>query len=401
VKVLVITRIYPSSSEPTVGPYNHQIVRAVSQFAEVRVLSPRPWWTRAHPHPLSTLLTPPAEVLDGVPVAYPAYWALPRFALRKSDTLLYRSLKRHVARIHREFPFDVVFAAWSFPDAAAAGMVARDYGCPLVTRTMGSDVNVLGQDPIMKEGVREALLESTRVITVSGALKERVVDLGIPSERVVVRHNGVDGALFQPRDRTEVRRALGLPEDRKIITAVGRLSHEKGIDVLIRSISALRSTGWDNVLATIVGGGAELAALTQLAKDLGVIEQIRFCGDQNRDQVASWIAAGDVLCLPSRREGCPNVVLEALASGRPVVASRVGGVPELLDESNGIMVPSQDPEALAGGIEQALRREWDPALLRASVESLSWDDVGQWYSKVFADAIEEQQGSKPLAIGTK
>ena len=96
----------------------------------------------------------------------------------------------------------------------------------------------------------------------------------------------------------------------------------------------------------------------------------------------------DVLCLPSRREGCPNVVLEALASGTPVVGSAVGGVPELITGMNGILVPPGDAEALAAGLERALELNWDRQSLRDSVEFLSWEQVGTNYFHILQDAVD-------------
>jgi glycosyltransferase involved in cell wall biosynthesis len=120
------------------------------------------------------------------------------------------------------------------------------------------------------------------------------------------------------------------------------------------------------------------------------------------DEVPSWISACDVLCLPSRREGCPNVVLEALASGRPVVASRVGGVPEILSPESGVIVDPENPAALAQGISAALDRGWDPRSLRDCVECLSWDDVGRSYHRQLVESLRERHaapaGSQARAI---
>ncbi|HLV79914.1 MAG TPA: glycosyltransferase, partial [Chthonomonadaceae bacterium] len=124
-------------------------------------------------------------------------------------------------------------------------------------------------------------------------------------------------------------------------------------------------------------------------RSLGLDGRILLPGRRPHAEVPDWISACDVYCLPSRREGCPNVVLEALASGRPVVATNVGGVPELLNAENGILVPSEDPAALAAGLRQALCRSWDPQTLRSSVECLSWDQVGKGYFQVLQAAMQE------------
>jgi glycosyltransferase involved in cell wall biosynthesis len=215
-------------------------------------------------------------------------------------------------------------------------------------------------------------------VAVSEALAEAVAGLGIPRDRIVVQHNGVDGELFAPGDRHGERASLGVEPDRRLVGFVGRLSHEKGIDVLLEAMGELARRDARTDLA-IVGSGPLEPTLRARAAGLALGDRVRFLGHRGHDELPRWLRAFDVLCLPSRREGCPNVVLEALACGRPVVASAVGGVPELLREGNGILVPPERPGALAGALERALEVTWDPALLRATVPSLSWDAVARTY----------------------
>jgi glycosyltransferase involved in cell wall biosynthesis len=236
-------------------------------------------------------------------------------------------------------------------------------------------------------------------VAVSAALGERVVELGIPRGRVVVQHNGVDGAAFTLRDRREARARLGLPPDRTLVCCVGNVKPEKGVDVLVEAMRVLdRELGEHGVDLAVVGApyGTEKYDAEQRARvrALGLGERIRFHGKQLFEDIPFWMSACDVLALPSRREGCPNVVLEALASGRPVVASRVGGVPELLDEKNGVLVPADDPAALARALQHVLARPWDEEALRASVECLSWDAVGRTYRDLLSAVVEEWQKTR-------
>lgn len=388
-KILILTQIYPSSLQPTRGPYNFNTFRALSQYCETRVIAPRPWWGRVK-RP-GQLLKTPVETHGGMESRYPSYWSIPRFLPHLNGQALYLSLRREVARVYRTFPFDAIVAAWAYPDAVAVSKLARDYDCPFIVKILGSDINELANHPGLRDQIREGLQQAATVITVSAALKERVVKLGVEDERVAVQHNGVDGSRFFLRDRKEMRDKLGLAQDLKIFCAVGRLSHEKGGDVLLNAIKALRDQNKTNFLLTLVGNGAMEAELKAQAQALGIEEYVRFCGERSHQEIPMWISACDVLCLPSRREGCPNVVLEALACGRPVVAARVGGVPELLNACNGLMVPSEDPKALASGLDMALQREWEPQALRDSVEYLSWDDVGQRYRDVLVNALAERQ----------
>jgi glycosyltransferase involved in cell wall biosynthesis len=408
-KLLLLTHLYPSAREPARGIYNHRTFRALSAYCEVRVVSPRPWWHRGDgkgpglPRPWEWL-KPHAEEFGGLPAVYPTYWTLPRLAPALAGPAMAASLLPIVARLRRDFPFDGIVAAWGYPDGAAAARIAERYGCPLITRVMGSDVNQLGQDPRLRPHLLQALRRCYRVVAVSDALRDRLVSWGLAPERVVVQHNAVDGERFRPRDRRQARATLGLPGDRPILAYVGRLSHEKGPDVLLEAIARLRAGARrETPLLTLVGDGAQAQALRAQAERLGIagadgpLPEVQFVGERASEEVPLWLSACDALCLPSRREGCPNVLLEALASGRPVVASRVGGVPELLCEGTGVMVPPDDPIALAEGLHATLSRSWDPERLRRSVEYLSWDAVGLRYHDLMAAAIDERLDSSPAS----
>ncbi|HZT41918.1 MAG TPA: glycosyltransferase family 4 protein [Chthonomonadaceae bacterium] len=390
-KVLLFTNLYPSSREPTKGMYNLQSFQALARYCEARVVAPVRWWSRLRrPRELFTV---PLEDATGLPAAYPTYWPVP--GRPQSHVSAMRSgLRPYLRRLRREFPFDIILAAFAYPDGAAAACLAQDFGCPVVILVFGSDLNDLADRPALREEVRSKLQQAQRIIAVSAALRERTIELGIDPEKVVVQRNGVDGERFRLQDRQEVRARLGLPADRRLICTVGNVMHVKGQDVLIEAMGLLRGNEDPCADLALVGGGYMGAVevvekLQARVHELGLSERVRFLGRRPHEEVADWIGASDVYCLPSRNEGCPNVVLEALACGRPVVASNVGGVPELLNAGNGILVPAEDPAALADGLRQALNRSWDPEALRNSVECLSWDQVGQGYFHVLQAALQE------------
>jgi glycosyltransferase involved in cell wall biosynthesis len=133
----------------------------------------------------------------------------------------------------------------------------------------------------------------------------------------------------------------------------------------------------------VVGDGECRAEYEQMARQLGVARAVHFAGAAAHDQVPLWISAADVLCLPSLREGCPNIVIEALACGRPVVGSAVGGVPALLSEDTGILVAAEDSAGFAAALEQALSRSWNPEDIRRSVAARTWTQVAGRYLDVF------------------
>lgn len=387
-KVLLLTHIFPSEQRPTHGVFNGNVFRALSRSCETRIVVPQPWWTQ-RPKQWRGI---PSDQYAGIQAVYPTYWSIPRFP-RLHAQGMYQSLRAPVAHLRREFRFDAILAAWAYPDATAAALLARDFGCPLVIKVLGSDLNEMPRNPALSSQIRWGLSQAQRVVAVSKSLRDQAITLGVSAERVVVQHNGVDGATFRPRDRYTARRTLDLPLNRPVVCYVGRLSHEKGVDVLIRAFGEIRRSGRSDVLLTLVGAGAAEVELQALVKEMGLEAQVRFCGNRAHHEIPTWISAADVFCLPSRREGCPNVVLEALASGRPVVASSVGGLPELVQANNGILVPPEAPEALAEGIQEALSRHWEEDALRNTVQFLSWNHVGAAYFSVLQDACGEWYGT--------
>ncbi len=399
-KILVFTHHYPSTRLPTMAPYSLHTYRALARRCELRVVAPIAWWSRARTAPRE-LARPPREAHTGIDAVFPTYWSVPGLP-RLHARAIHASLRGIMGDIRREFPFDVLLAAWAYPDTVAAARFAEELGVPLVTTVLGSDINDSPEKPALRPQIAGALARCRRVVAVSAALGERVAELGVPRERVVVMRNAVDGARFAIRDRRAPRARLGVPEGAPLVLYAGYHVPEKGVDVLIEAMDRLGRLGRGDVHLLTVGGGELLEPLRARASALGLRGRVRLLGWVMPSEIPEHVAACDVLVLPSRREGCPNVILEALASGRPVVASRVGGVPELLREGeNGYLVPAGDPDALAGALKAALERAWDPEALRATVESLSWDLIGDRYADLLAEVASEwKEGSAWRARST-
>jgi len=390
---LLVTNLFPSVREPWRGLFNLRRFEALSRFCQVHVIAPVPASKRVrYPGDFSPV---PSGSVEGVSASYPTSWALPRVMSQWHAAQIYQSIRSHVRDVRRRFPFDVVLGAFAYPDAVVASRIAAEAGCPYVVLVMGSDMNDLAQRPHLRGLVRTALSNAARIVAVSKALQQRVLDLRIPPDRIIVQHNGVNGALFRIRDRIETRKALNLAEDKSLVTFVGNLVHEKGPDVLIEAVGRLHAAGSTDVTLAFIGEGAQKQALLSRCLELGISNRVTFVGRRSPDDVALWLSASDALCLPSRREGCPNVVLEALASGRPVVAAKVGGVPELLNERNGVMVPPDNPSDLAGAIRHALKYSWNASELRASVPALTWEEVGRTLHGELSEAVHSHQARSP------
>ena len=381
-KVLAFSRIFPSLQHPARGIYNLHRFNALSKFCDVRVIAPIAAWDGLGARSPRR----GSDHYDGLPVEYPNYWFLPKIVPQWHAAALYGSVRSHVAELHRRSPFDVILAAFAYPDVVAAARLADDLKRPFVALVMGSDINDLAQRPQLRPQIRDAFARAHRIIALSSALKERIVELGTPADRVLVHHNGVDGVRFAIRDKLVARRQLGIPEDRRVVSFVGNVVFEKGPDIFVEAIGRLDRSLLSSVIALVIGEGALTGQLRARVEALGLGTVVRFAGRRHPDEIPVWMTASDLLCLSSRREGCPNVVLEALASGRPAVAADVGAVSDLITSGNGIIVPPENPAALAGAIHAAFERSWDPVALRTSVPALTWDDLGRAFFDVLQSA---------------
>jgi glycosyltransferase involved in cell wall biosynthesis len=336
-RLLFVSNLFPNAAEPVRGVFNAQQVAALSKLCEVTVVAP-------------TSQTMSDENRAGVRVIHPRFFHVPVLS-RPFNGWLFAKAIEPVIRRER---FDLVLASWAYPDAYGVMLVAEKLKYPFATAVLGSDVNAFFDNPTRKQQISRALRASRVVFAKSQALQSRLAAEGIES---VIDYNGIDREKFRPLDRADACRQLGLDPKRRRVLYVGNLLPVKGPTVLAHAAGEL-----PDVEVIFVGSGPEK------------ITAGRCVGARPHEEIPLWMNASDVLCLPSLNEGLPNVALEAMACGLPVVASRVGGVPEIVQEGvNGFLVPPSDPHALAEALRRALATKWEREAIGASVSQFDWD----------------------------
>jgi glycosyltransferase involved in cell wall biosynthesis len=358
-RVLAITKIFPNAAEPLSAPFNRQQFAALREHCDLEVLATIPWfpgagllarWSSAG----KLAAVPRRETIAGLSVSHPRTLFLPRLAHSTWGPLYAASIAPALAAYRGRV--DVVLGSWAYPDGFAAVIAARILGVPAVVKLHGSDINVIAKLPGPRRLTAWALPQAARVVAVSKPLADEVVALGVARDKVAVVMNGVDGELFRQRDRAAARAELVLPAHGPLAVYVGNLKPEKGVLDLVAAWDSVARHVPDATLA-IVGGGPLRGEVEARAG-----ASVRVVGPQPLERVPAWMAAADLVVLPSHTEGTPNVVLEALASGRRVVATSVGGVPDLVTSPVlGALVPPRSPEALADALVLALRHPYDPA----------------------------------------
>ena len=368
-RILIVTSQFPIAGEPNRGRPVYQTVRALAGMADLHVLSPIAMYPRwARPRSYLFRAPDPTFAIDGCPVDYLPYPALPVVSRPFNGALCARALHPAVARLRP----DVVLSYWLYPDAYGAMLAARRAGVPLVAGARGSDIRV--RDAVSRHLTRRVVRAADALLTVSEDLGRLAMhDYGAQPDRVHVVPNGCDASIFHPRDRAAARAALEVPDDAQLIVYVGRLVPEKGLRELLEATRAL-APEIPRLRIALVGEGPMRAELASLAAQCG--SEVVFAGAQPPDEVARWMAAANLVTLPSYSEGHPNVLVEALACGRGVVATPVGGIPEVVDATSGVLVPPRDAAALVEGLRAGLARDWDETAL-ARRFSRSWTVVAQ------------------------
>jgi glycosyltransferase involved in cell wall biosynthesis len=398
-RVLIATRLYPSAADPLAAAFNRQQFTALARLCKVRLLGVIPWFPGARLFArwsAAGRLTgaPPHEEIDGLEVAHPRVLYLPRVGHALAPTLYAASLLPWLGDCLGKV--DVVLGSWAFPDGVAAVTMAGFLGVPAVVKLHGSDLNVLSELPPVRRLLRRGLPQAARVVAVSRGLADKARALGVAPARIAIVPNGVDRQLFQPRDRAAARHDLGLDiGERPLVLYVGRLEEAKGTRDLLAAFQTLAAARPQAVLA-VVGDGADAGRCREAAAVLP--RRVLVPGPQLLPQVARWMAACDLLVLPSWNEGTPNVILEALASGRRVVATRVGGIPDVITApALGRLVPPREPEALARALAEALDQPYDPAALAAAAPG-GWDDSAARLHQVLLEAARKRPAAEDAPV---
>lgn len=290
---------------------------------------------------------------------------------------------RTVAAIHREWRIDLLDAHYVYPDGMAAALLARRLGIPFTISARGTDINLFSSLPLIRPMIRWTLKRARGVIAVSAALKEAMLHLGVDQNKTRVIPNGIDPHRFQPVSVAEARRTLALPETGLMIVTVGSLIPAKGHDLVIRAFAQL-AAHQEGLQLFILGEGPHRHALEGLVKQLGVTSKVHLAGKRPNEELGLWFSAATVSCLASAREGWPNAVMESLACGTPVVATAVGGIPEMLDSREVGILVDRTTSAVAAGLEQALAQAWDRPAIAARTRARTWDTVAKEVEDFFS-----------------
>lgn len=396
-KLAVISVFFPTSRQPWAGHSGYQTLLHLAKRCDVQVFYPEivypPFLTprSARGAAIDRNWNPP-----GIKTHYIPFIAVPGASRVLNGFSIIRRLLPYV----RSFQPDAIMSYFVYPSGFASVRIGQALDVPVVIKAIGSDLNRI-PDPICGMLTRFALRNADFTATVSANLAQKAIGMGAPLSRTRPILNGCDTELFHPRDRVEACHAVGIDPDRENVVYVGRLDLRKGLLELIEAVAQLHIHR-PRLHCYIVGDGPDRPHLATAIEKHGVKSCITFIPSCVTDQVALWMGAANLVTLPSYNEGCPNVVLEALSSGRPVVATYVGGIPELMDEASGMLIAPRDTSALRDALATVLDRTWNAQEI-SQKHGRGWHDVADETEQIIVDAIRlrrqfRQQASLP-ALG--
>jgi glycosyltransferase involved in cell wall biosynthesis len=372
--VVVLSTVFPNPTAPYHGLFVFERIRHTAQAAAVRVFSPVPWFRGRRGIPSGTQL-------GSLAVEYPTAFYVPRFFKWLDGALFFLSLLVPLRRLRRTFLFNLIDSHFAQPDGVAGVLLGQWFGCPVVITMRGSEAD-FAERALTRRVMGWALRRATAVIAVSQSLATLAEELGVPPARVHLISNGVDTTRFAPRDKAAMREALGLPAHARILVSIGHMVPRKGFHRLLPVFARLRQRRPD-VYLVLVGGTTPVdwsyeEEMKRLAAELNVGDSVLFTGAQSPDRIAQWLNASDLFVLASAREGCPNVVWEAMASAVPVVASDVGETKRMVPPFAGtVYSPFDDLRSLETALDEALAAEWDLSRVRGYAEVHTWDRVAR------------------------
>lgn len=370
-RVLTLASLFPDASRPTLGPFveRQTLGLAAHPDVELQVVSPRglpPFPLSLHPHYAPLAQLPERETWKGVTVHRPRFTHWPATKGRFDAGAMARALFPLLRGIRQDFRFDVIDAEFFFPDGPAAIQLGEALGVPVSIKARGADIHFWGSNPATSAQVIGAGQKADGMLAVAQALKDDMIALGMPGERIRVHYTGVDLANFKPLDRAETKAELGVSGP--LIACVGALIPRKRQSLVLEALASL-----PGATLVLIGKGEDEAKLRAQAEALGLADRVRFTGAIPQTEIARWLGAADAMCLPSASEGLANAWVEALACGTPIAITDVGGARELVDRAEAGHIVSPDASAIAAALADLLDHPRPQAAVRATAERFSWD----------------------------
>jgi len=383
--ILTVTSLYPNKKQFRHGIFIETRLRQLLQEngIQAKVVAPVPWFpfkNNVFKKYAFYADIPKYEERYGIGIYHPRYLVIPKVGMLFTPFFMAFSLIIQIKKLQRLEKFDLIDAHYYYPDGVAVSLVSKLLHIPFFISARGSDINLITNYKYPKKMILWAANNAKASITVSKALKDKMVLIGAKPEKIHVLRNGIDLKLFRPLNKLKYKKKFRLGE--KVILSIGNLVDLKGHDLIIDALRKL-----PDFQLIIVGMGEEENNLKKKVTELSLENQVLFLGERQQTELVEIYTASDVMVLASSREGWPNVVLESLACGTPVVATTVGGTPEILQQSESGVLIERSSNAIAEGIINLFEKYPNRDETRKYSEKFSWESTTQGLLKLFKTSL--------------
>lgn len=381
---VILAKLFPNPDEPYRGVFVADQMEATAARVDWSVVAPAPWVPRSIARLLGKPWVKGTATYRNHPVAYPRYPVLPRrIGYATVAPLIARTAREAFRRACASVDARFVHVHDLYPTGPAGRRLSDEAGLPYVLTVHGLDLYSNLDNPRWRRHIGYAAAGAAAIVCVGKRLAlDCVAHLGVDPGRVLVIPNTYDAGRFRLVDRPACRGPVRL-------VTLGRLSSEKGHDVLLQAMHQVRAAGVD-VNLTLVGDGPERATLEALATELNLRPHVTFTGTLLGTDVSDAFAQADAFVLPSRQEGFGVALIEAMATGLPVVATRSGGPEGIVIPTDGVLVAPGDVASLAGGIIALLESldSYDRRAIAArTAERYSPQAVGERLTGLYAEVL--------------
>ncbi len=357
-KILIITNLYPLPWEPNRATFNKQQFTYLANFFELYILVPIAW-----PHYFKNRRKVDK---DNPKLKYVPYFYIPKTGRRFYPWFMFISLIITSFKWIKSIKANAVFASWAYPDGVSASKLAKLLDIPFFLKVHGSDINEYSQFPPRAIQIINSANYSNGVIAVSQALADKMGNMGVHTNLINVIYNGVDQNIFYYDKKTNLKNNVDL-------LFVGNLKKTKGVIELLECFNKIHKS-YPDLTLTYVGTGETLAFLKQKVNEYNIEEKVSFLGSVKHKNLGQLMHKAKFLVLPSYNEGVPNVILEAMSCGIPVIATDIGGIPEVvINEITGILIDTPTATALYTGFKKAMSISWDSSLISKKAERFDWN----------------------------
>lgn len=401
--LIVLSKVYPRKTFIYSGTYVNEQVEVLKKLinGNITVISPIPWspkllWFNKKWRAYGK--TEKEKYDNGVQVYYRRYLAIPGSIFTPLHVFfMYLSIRYLIKAIIKKNKSSTILHSHAiYPDGLVGGLIGRKYNILHICTVHGSDINILpSTNRLNLFMVKYAIKNCDYIVAVSNAIKEKINSIMKCTNNISVINNGANPEKFKIISKDIAKKRLGIDSNDRIILFVGNLKAVKGVSSLIGAFSEyIKKNGSHRVSLYLIGDGNERQYLEKLINDLKLVKNVFFMGGKSHDEIPLWLSAADLFVLPSRSEGFPTVIPEAMMCGTPVIATEVGGVPEIItDGKTGMLVKPGDIEQLANSINTVMDNEAIKNRLVNNAIELSkgytWDNNAIQYMRIYKKLLKK------------